>query len=350
MNGHPQHLSSEEALELQKIRLRSEMQDEITAWAKKRFTVLGVVVAILGFFGLSTVLNQSLQVLVTKPVERELVKLDQAKERASAVIAELTLLSSNVGEQGRNAEAAAEAATKKIKELESSIAQASRDAQEIEDKFRPIREGMSRVSSDIFSLASTISEEERLLEIEIKMASETLNALESLSTAIAQSFRTTQVDAALSEFRARTDAIRADHKRAIAHIAKIRSFNVVFYITRGEDDEMAQAAVRDLKSKGYRAAVWYTNGVERNAVVSEIAGEFGQIGDILRTNPSGIVSHPQHQEIAAEIEYLLSSRFKTNRIDRALNPIEQHLIHDQGLKTFESDRVILIYLLGPEEA
>src|SRR3546814_1693025 len=72
-------ISDANALELQRILVLQEMQDEIISWAKKRFAMLGLAAAVLGFFGLSTVLNQSLQILVTKPVERELVKLADAK-------------------------------------------------------------------------------------------------------------------------------------------------------------------------------------------------------------------------------------------------------------------------------
>src|SRR3546814_775092 len=59
-------ISDAKALELQRILVPQEMQDEIISWAKKRFAMLGLAAAVLGFFGLSTVLNQSLQILVTE--------------------------------------------------------------------------------------------------------------------------------------------------------------------------------------------------------------------------------------------------------------------------------------------
>src|SRR3546814_2384793 len=64
-------ISDAKALELQRILVLQEMQDEIISWAKKRFAMLGLAAAVLGFFGLSTVLNQSLQILVTKPRSEE---------------------------------------------------------------------------------------------------------------------------------------------------------------------------------------------------------------------------------------------------------------------------------------
>src|SRR3546814_14591941 len=97
--------------------------------------MLGLAAAVLGFFGLSTVLNQSLQILVTKPVERELVKLDDAKERASAVNAELAVLSSDVEQKGNQAQEAAEAATQQIGELAENIETAVRTAKENLDKY-----------------------------------------------------------------------------------------------------------------------------------------------------------------------------------------------------------------------
>lgn len=343
-------ISSERVLELQKMLIRQEMQEEIVSWAKKRFAVLGVACAVLGFFGLSTVLNQSLQVLVTKPVERELLKLDEAKERASSVIAELTVLSSDVEEKGRKAQAAAETATQKIDELESNIKLASESAVQILEQYSHIRAGMSRVSDEIFGLASSIAEDENLLRIEIRKTSQTLNALERLSTAVAESFRSTQVDAALTSFRSDMNTIQADYVLSLDHLARIRSFNIVYYINRPEDDETAQAIVRELKSAGYRAAVWYAQSGERQAVVEEIAGEFGDIADLLQGHSSGIVSDPRHQDVVAEIESLLSAKFKTiapASFSRPLQPAEQHLSYDQGRKSFDADKVILIYALGP---
>jgi hypothetical protein len=326
------------------------MQEEITSWAKKRFAMLGVAAAILGFFGLSTVLNQSLQVLVTKPVERELMKLDEAKERASSVIAELSVLSSDVEQKGRKAQEAAEAATQKIDELESNIRIASESAVQILEQYTHIRSGMSRVSDEIFGLASSIAEDENLLRIEIRKTSQTLTALERLSTAVAESFRSTQVDAALSGFRTDMNAIQADYVKSLDHLSNIRSFNIVFYINRPEDDETAQAVVRELKGAGYRAAVWYAQAGERQAVVEEIAREFGDIADILQNHSSGIVADPRHEDVAAEIETLLSARLKTvapSTFARPLRPADQHLIYDQGRKSFEADKIILIYALGP---
>ena len=126
-----------------------------------------------------------------------------------------------------------------------------------------------------------------------------------------------------------------------------------FIELRSADDRLdatgAQAIVRELKSEGYRAAVWYAQARDRQAVVDEIAGEFGDIADILQSHSSGIVADPRHGDVAAEIEHLLSARFKTgaDSFTRPLQPVKQHLIHDQGRKTFEADKVILIYALGP---
>lgn len=311
MTNKGNHLSTEEALELQKIQIRQEMQDEINAWAKRRFTMLGIIVAVLGFFGLSTVMHTSLQLLVNEPVKRELAKLDQAKERASDVIVNLRVLSLDVEEKGRLAQTAAAAASKKIDELESSISVVSGDADKIREEFTGIRGGMSRVSADVFTLASGISKEEKRLRVEIEKTSRSLTAIENLSIAVAESFRSTQVDSALRKFRTDINRINADYVSEINRVNKIRTFNIVYYISRPEDEETAQAVVRALKSEGYRAAVWYAQGADKNAVIKEISGEFGGISDILETNARGVVTHPEHEDIATEIEELLSSRFKS---------------------------------------
>lgn len=343
-------ISSDRVLELQRMVIRQEMQEEITAWAKKRFSMLALACAVLGFFGLSTVLNQSLQVLVNKPVERELEKLDEARERASEVIAKLGALSTDVEQQGRRAQEAAEAAAQKIKELESNIKTASENAEQIVEQYIHIRAGMSRVSDEIFGLAASIAEDENLLRIEIRKTSQTLTALERLSTAVAESFRSTQVDAALSGFRSNMNTIQADYVKSLEHLTRIRSFNIVYYISRPEDDKTAQAMVRELKGAGYRAAVWYAQGGDRKAVVNEIAAEFGDIADILDSHTSGIVVDPRHGDVATELEQLLSAKLKADApgsFKRPLRPASQHLIYDQGRKTFEADKVILIYALGP---
>src|SRR3546814_21156734 len=76
-------ISDAKALELQRILVLQEMQDEIISWAKKRFAMLGLAAAVLGLFGLSTVPTQSLQILVTKPVARAPATLDDATATAT---------------------------------------------------------------------------------------------------------------------------------------------------------------------------------------------------------------------------------------------------------------------------
>jgi len=363
MSDTTHHLSNEEIVELQKIRIRQEMQEEITSWVKKRFAVVGLVVGVLGFFGVSAILHQGLQVLVTERVERELAKLDNAKEKAAEVAAVMSFLSEDAEEKGRRAQDLAEAATKKfgqmeaeirlkIDELESTTRVASESAVRILDQYAHIRSGMSRVSDELFNLASSMRQEEKLLKIELKKVSEMQSALHSLNTVIATSVRSAPVDSALKSFRFDTDTIEARYISSIDYLSKLRGFNIVYYIRRPEDDELAQAVVHELKSEGYRAAVWYAASGSRNEVIREIAGEFGDIADILQEHPSGIIVDPQHEDVAAEIEQLLSADFKADNLDpdvfiRQLQPIEQHLTYDQGRKSFEADKVILIYAIGP---
>jgi len=348
MSDTSPRLSQEEALELQRIRIRQDMQDEITTWAKKRFAMLGLVGAVLGFFGLSTVMHQSLQMLVTTPVERELAKLDAAKERANQVTAELIVLSSEVEENGRRAQQAAADAATKIAQLESSIKSGTREAAEIRSQFGSIRSSMSRVSDNIFELASGITENEKHLEVEVWKASRSLAAIQQLSTSVAESFPSTQVEMALKQFQSDVSQINADYVSEYNRINQIRSFNIVYYVDQADNDQTAQAIVRELKSEGYRAAVWYAQGKSRDDIIEEISSEFGDIEDILKANPKGMVSDPAHQDITGNIEKLLSSQFQfkdTALVKRPLQPAPMHLVHGEDAKPFAADRIILIYSL-----
>src|SRR3546814_9401603 len=103
---------------------------------------------------------------------------------------------------------------------------------------------MSRVAGDIFSLASSIREEEKRLRIEIEKSSAALSAIQGLNTAIASSFGTTQVSSAVGDFEAKMDAINAHYLQSLARLARIKTFNIVFYIRRNEDDTLAQESVR----------------------------------------------------------------------------------------------------------
>jgi len=349
-------ISHERALELERLLLRQEMQEEITSWAKKRFAMLGIVAAILGFFGVSTVLHQSLQILLARPVEQELEKfedvkerLDEARDQARDKIIELSLLSANVEEQGRKAQAAAEAATQKIVELETSIATAAEKARDIAAKYEGISGGLSRVSGDLHSLATNIREEEKRLRVEVEKATAALGVVEEFNAAIAKASETPQLNTAFGAFQAKMDAIETNYRRSLERLARIKDFNIVFYISRREDDDVAQAIVRHLKGEGYRATVWYTVNGERQGAIEEISGEFGEITDILQAHPSGIVMDPQHEDVATEIEQLLSADskvvgFQGDVFMHPLQPIKQHL--SEGQKTFDADKVILIYLLG----
>ena len=356
MSNNNTDISKEEALELQRFRIRQEMQEEITSWAKKRFAMLGMVIAVIGFFGLSTVLQQSLQTLVTKPVDRELAKLDTAREEAAKVVEELRHISAQVEKTGQQAEAAAgEAATAaenaadKIKELDAGITDSNRRIAEIKGAFKGLQDSMRLVSGNVFDLASVSSDKETRLAAEILKANRMLGAMERLISTIAESFKTTQVEVALKQFSSDINAINADYVSEYNRINKIRTFNIVYYVDPTQDNTVAQATVEALKRAGYRAAVWFAQGKTRDAVIKEIAAEFGDISDILETNFKGMVAHPAHEDIARNVEELLSTTREMKdlaSIRRPLRPTAIHLSSGRDKMPFEADRVILIYSIG----
>src|SRR3546814_11111753 len=96
------------------------------------------------------------------------------------------------------------------------------------------------------------------------------------------------------------DAINAHYLQSLDRLARIKTFNIVFYIRRNEDDQMAQAAIRHLLGQGYRAAVWYAEDGEREAAIHELAGESGDIPDSLQAHPSGIARPPPHETTRTE--------------------------------------------------
>src|SRR3546814_14598169 len=111
------------------------------------------------------------------------------------------------------------------------------------------------------------------------------------------------------------DAINAHYLQSLDRLARIKTFNIVFYIRRNEDDQMAQAAVRHLLGQGYRAAVWYAEDGEREAAIQEIAGEFGDIADILQAHPSGLVPHPLPEHIPVAPRHQLATHAHAARLD-----------------------------------
>jgi hypothetical protein len=62
-------------VDLLKFRLLTEMQGELTAWAKRRFSILAIVVAVVGTFGFTTVLTQIIQALVSSNVKSSVERL-----------------------------------------------------------------------------------------------------------------------------------------------------------------------------------------------------------------------------------------------------------------------------------
>ncbi len=64
----------EDSGDLQRLKMLVQVQDELTAWAKRRFSILVMVIAVLGTFGVTNLLSNIIQTLVSGNVRTSIEK------------------------------------------------------------------------------------------------------------------------------------------------------------------------------------------------------------------------------------------------------------------------------------
>ena len=142
--------------ELEKLRIRQQMQEDITSWAKRRFAVMGVLIGVLGLFGLSTVIHQSVRLMTERPIQREVERVVKATDHAREIIFELDKLSEEATEAASQARDAATASKKGLEEYQKALAALKTELRDIERQSDLLEERFGAASKNIKQVAAVI--------------------------------------------------------------------------------------------------------------------------------------------------------------------------------------------------
>jgi chromosome segregation ATPase len=180
-------------VELLKFRLLTEMQAELTAWAKRRFSVLAIVVAVVGTFGFTTLLTQIIQALVStnvkssvdreinslkgsidteilyarNTVERELSKIDHNLDRAESRLDDAIGRAAMKEASLDNATAAAKDAAAEVKD---GLVNAQHEVEEARQRIRIVAQDAEHLQSDFHHLTENYGEFGEKLSFQVNKA------------------------------------------------------------------------------------------------------------------------------------------------------------------------------------
>jgi hypothetical protein len=343
--------------ELHRIKMMQELQTEISDWAKRRLTVFSVFVTILGFFGLSTVVSQTVQSIVNSPVQRQIEKLENAREDANKTTMELRLLSRDVSADGQQAAAAAKDASSKaeaigtrINELNDLVAKSEQAAKDIIQKYKS-------VETDLGSVALQVFDESQKGKLTEQMMAARVDSVKEMQQAMLDFVRYVSNNAGDAGMRQRAldlynEISRIDdrYNRIVTDIQKRNAANIVIYVPKGSALEAnAEMLEAQLRNAGYYSSVWHPFGGNKAEYQFDIARDFnnsidrGAIDNLVVFVPGKSKNISFYQRDIASIARLTSLDLKF--VAQDIEPQDKHL-RKAGAERFAKDDVILVALLA----
>jgi chemotaxis regulatin CheY-phosphate phosphatase CheZ len=284
--------------ELRRIKMMQDMQKELVSWAKSRLAPLSMAVAVLGFFGLKTVIDQNIASLVNSkidaPVSRQIGKMEDAAEKAKETMGRLNATNDYVNQAAQNALHAADEARKKSNEaaesgkevqarfatLQPQIDSAKNTVEDIEKRLIKVKADTEAASKNISGLAFSLfigSRQQTLTGTEFE---ERIAAFEKKQAGLAAAFavlvqndpgQARQAQALLARFR----EIDGQYRDSIARITKRNAANVILMVGKGEASEKtARLAEKYLQSRGYIASVYYPYGKSKAEKIGDFERDF----------------------------------------------------------------------------
>ena len=342
--------------ELEKLRIRQQMQEDITSWAKRRFAVMGVLIGVLGLFGLSTVIHQSVRLMTERPIQREVERVVKATDHAREIIFELDKLSEEATEAASQARDAATASKKGLEEYQKALAALKTELRDIErqsdlleERFGAASKNIKQVAAVIFEAATRQNITDRETEFEINKLSNHLIGLEKLVLGALKVRDSDQTAVLFETFQTNKGASAAAYDEERTKLYRNTDFNVVVYIQRGQGFERsANEAVAMLNRQGYRAAVWLAHGKDAASAAADVRTEFPNLVQELNETRRALIIHPSHSGIGEEIRGLLQGNeifANLSVITANMKPVDRHLSTPNGT-SYRPENVILIYATG----
>lgn len=129
---------SEEVADLQKAKTLTEIQSEVTEWAKKRFWIVTFVALFIGFFGINSLIRSTIN-----------SRLDPKLERASDKILNAEMAADRAAKITSEAEDLIKSANRQLKSYSQDIESLQVSATELTDQFRKIRSNLEGQTSNL---------------------------------------------------------------------------------------------------------------------------------------------------------------------------------------------------------
>jgi DNA repair exonuclease SbcCD ATPase subunit len=346
--------------ELQRLKLMQDMQKELTDWAKSRLGWLSVSVAVLGFFGLSTVVNQAVQNLVSIPVQKQTEKLEEAREKAASTVIKLQYLSESVNKSGQDALAAANDARTKSREVEEKLAalqtlidQAKTNITEAESQSKLVVSTYENVKNNISGVALSLFDKSRQQSLAEKKTAEHIEALEKKQSEIVAMvrgilLRDPQYGPQSLDLIARLKEIDQEYQESLAKMNKRNSASIVLVAGKGDANEKAaKSAEKFLQSYGYFASVIYPYGSSNKERIEDFERDFAGL-KIDGSKGSPVIYINENLAENSFYEADIRSILDLDKIEKAevvlakFSPAEQYL-RRSDVENFNSANIIVCY-------
>jgi hypothetical protein len=366
--------TSNPADELHRLKMMQEMQKELTDWAKSRLAVVSAAVAVLGFFGLKTVVEQSVTNLVDNPVKVQIEKLQAVRDEAMTIKANLVMVneSSKLATEEANKAAAKgkeaqqqvvsalaelqpeiDRANARVSELQPQINRANDAVTDVEQRLQRVRKETDNASRNISGLSQELFDRSRELSLGGTQTEDQIGVFEKKQHELAVAFQEmARADPRLAQqastLMARFQEIDRQYKDSIARIGKRNAANVILMVGKGDAAEKsAHQTEKYLQERGYFATVYYPYGKSKKDRVEDFEKDFAGLragglkgGPVIFIN--GRLADRGFYETDLKAAFDANSIPVTQVMQTTFSPSEQYLRKGED-GSFEPENVIVCY-------
>jgi hypothetical protein len=372
---------AESQTDLMKFKMLTQVQEELTTWAKRRFWIVVIVTAVAGTFGIPTLLTNVIQEAVSKnvndTVSRETKNIVQATQlqldilnkaidqsnsrldgwigKASQKMMDLDAATRNVEEQGAQARQLSTDLANQLVDLKASLKNAKSEADALTEQAKVRQAGYERL---IFGAIKEAGDKLALLREDTEYQGKVSALLQDLLLKVAAAPNDAHVRNLLADFKVKNQLLFAAHQEFVRTFNENQLHRVIIYVQRDGGDagtmasetasasSDAEALAGALRAVGFQAEVWRPNaGTTVEALKSDLTREFGGIEPLLGRYNAALVSNAESQEEALQVKRTMESftRFKeVPVVIRSLQPSSVHL-EPVGTQAMKPESVLLLY-------
>ncbi len=356
---------------IQRIAISKEIEDKVAGSLKKRYTILGMFIAIVSLFGGYTLLTTSISSVVKEPLRKEIDAAQSERIQLLELRKEVELQIENLEEATRKANAAAEKAAESadvaqrrivnfLEEVDDKfemveekfvlqtdkLTENERKVSDISSKAETIQNGLEEKSNEILDAYRRVGENEKILSLEVAKIGLINDALWDMVSFLGRSSGSNAADTKLSGVSSSIAEANEQFQENVNNLSAKWSYNVIVYSQK--ESMMTDTIKAVLDDAGFRPTVWITplaKNTEDSAM--EISREFGVSTDLLLNTRFGIIAtdNQSNKVTSDEIKKVISP-FISSDFHVSFQPLEPAGMHKVFLgKEYANDKIMLIYLL-----